>query len=332
MRTLSELEKRKDVSNSSILYTLYTRKLLRRELEERKIGMDISEKEKFIGYIAYLMFSNDVLLIDNKKFNLEIEKFFKESVYSRDELNNINYDCRVSTFFSRDRNDNYRFIHKSFYEYYFAQYCLLQIEEENYFSWNIRWFSREIAYFIQGLLCEKKYRYLIPKIIQISLQTNQEILIWNTLHVLSLLDVENIEKYLTNEVKVEYIKRGESEKNCIIIRQFCRIIAKFIDRKCAEKLIEKIILIARNDEKQNIENDQTYYNYYGGEKAACQAFIKHLTVDEPKYDAKLHLYLLEHLASVQYVDKITDVTSKWNKYEEDIKFTIEKIKKRKKIS
>ena len=92
----------------------YTQKLLRREFESRKIGIELSVKEDFIGYIAYLMFVNEELTIATHKFDKEIMQYFKSSLYSRDELNNYNYDCKVSTFFSRDSQDNYRFMHKSF--------------------------------------------------------------------------------------------------------------------------------------------------------------------------------------------------------------------------
>ena len=66
---------------------LYTQKLLRREFESRKVGIELSEKENFIGYIAYLMFSNKKLTIETKKFDKEIARYFSSSLYSRDELN-----------------------------------------------------------------------------------------------------------------------------------------------------------------------------------------------------------------------------------------------------
>ena len=134
-------------------------------------------------------------------------------------------------------------------------------------------------------------------------------------------------------MKDEYIKKGEKEEKSVIIRQYCRIIAKFIDRKKAEELIDKIICLVRNNKDENEDNDQTYYNYYGGKSAACQAFIRHLSVDNPKYDAKLHLYLLEHLATEDYADKIIQVTSKWNKreiYLTEINQAVNRIRQRNK--
>ena len=79
---------------------------------------------------------------------------------------------------------------------------------------------------------------------------------------------------------------------------------------------DRIIHIVKCNPAENKDNDETYYNYYGGKNAACQAFIKHLSVPHPKYDAKLHLYLLEHLASVEYAKKIMDVTNLWDNRED----------------
>jgi len=316
VQTLPELQRNAGTIDSATLYMLYTQKLLRREFESRKVGIELSEKENFIGYIANLMFSNEQLTIETKKFDKEIEQYFSSSLYSRDELNNCNYDCKVSTFFCRDIHDNYRFIHKSFYEYYYALYCVRQMGEDNFAPWKNRWFPREIAKFTKELISSKRHKHLIPKIIQTSLDTRDGVLIWNTLHVLSLLDEKDVEKYFTKQLKEEYIKRAYEDGRSVIIRQYCRVIAKFIDRQAAEILIDRIIQIVKCNPAENKDNDETYYNYYGGKNAACQAFIKHLSVPHPKYDAKLHLYLLEHLASVEYVKKIIDVTNLWDNRED----------------
>ena len=316
VQTLPELQRKTDIIDSAMLYMLYTQKLLRREFESRKVGIELSEKENFIGYIASLMFSNQQLTIETKKFDKEIKQYFSSSLYTRDELNNCNYDCKVSTFFCRDIHDNYRFMHKSFYEYYYALYCVRQMGEDNFAPWENRWFPREIAQFTKELTSSKKFKHLIPKIIQTSLDTRNGVLIWNTLHILSLLDKKDVEKYFTKQLGEEYIRRANEESRSVIIRQYCRVIAKFIHRQEAEILIDRIIQIVKCNPAENKDNDETYYNYYGGKNAACQAFIKHLSVSRPKYDAKLHLYLLEHLASSEYAKKIIDITNLWDNRED----------------
>lgn len=325
LQTLPELKKKNSSVTSYTIYKEYTKKILRREINDRKTGLELSEKERFISYIAYLMYKNDELVINSTAFNQEIKTYFINSIYSKDELNSINYDCRVANFFSRDKNDNYQFMHKSFYEYYFAKWCVLQLSENNMDSWKIRWFPKEIAYFIKSILCDRKYSHLIILVIRFSLESQDDLILWNTLHILSLIDDNIINTYLLLEHKVLFLERAFDENRCVIIRQYCRIISRFISREKAEELIDRVINIARNNFEENKKNDETYLNYYGGQKAACQAFISHLSVTKPKYDAKLHLYLLEHLANKDYLERIINATNQWenrSEYEEFINMTI----------
>lgn len=129
---------------------------------------------------------------------------------------------------------------------------------------------------------------------------------------MSLLDIEDVRPFLTADTISKLLQKAEKETNCVLIRQYCRIIAKFIDRTIAEQYIDKIIQIVQSDPEQNQENNETYYNYYGGKEAACQAFIKHLQVPKPKYDAKLHIYLLGDIASVNYLPQFESVVSNWS--------------------
>ena len=154
-------------------------------------------------------------------------------------------------------------MHKSFYEYYFALYCVRQMGEDNLKPWKHRWFPREIARFTKELISGKRNKHLIPKMIQISLDTSDGVLIWNVLHVLSLLDEKDVKKYFTEELRKEYINRAYKDSRSVIIRQYCRVIAKFINRKEAELLIDRIIQIVKKDSTENIDNDETYLTIMG---------------------------------------------------------------------
>lgn len=329
LQTLPDLKKQNSPVSSYTIYKFYTKKILRREVNNRKTGLEISEKERFISYIAFLMFKSNELVINTSKFHNEIISYFTNSIYSRDDLNSIKYDCRVATFFSRDKNDNYQFMHKSFFEYYFAMYCIQQLSENRMESWSIRWFPKEIAYFIKSMLCEQSYSHLIIRVIDFSLKSEDDLVLWNTLHILSLIDDNVINAVLLPDHKKSYLERAFQENRCVIIRQYCRIISRFVSREKAEELIDRVINIARTNSSENEKNDETYFNYYGGKKAACQAFISHLNVPNPKYDARLHLYLLEHLANKDYIDRIIEATNQWEnkyKYEKCIQNTVFALK------
>ena len=148
----------------------------------------------------------------------------------------------------RDRNDNYLFSHKSFFEYYFARYCVNSIEKDiNDPCWSKKWFDKEIAAFITDIIKKDNKRHIIFYLFDVANHTTNPIIIWNVLHILSLLDIDDVGPFLTKDVTDKLLEKAETETNCVIIRQYCRIIAKFIDRPLAEQYIDKIIDIVQSD-------------------------------------------------------------------------------------
>lgn len=333
IRTLPELEKIEDEIYPSTLYRVYTKSLLLRELKVRKNSLQLEEKEDFISYIAWLMWKYDSLVINYRKFNEEIDSYFSHLRYSINDMNSVKYDLKVSSFFMLTKQDDYRFIHKSFFEFYLAKGAINELYDQNNLNiWKEKWFPKEIASFITGLISsDKKSDYFVQCLFRNILKTDNSILLWNSIHILSLLDSSLVEERITEELKSEFNIRAYNEKNGVIIRQYCRIIGKFWDRSYAEKLIDRVIDIVKNDDLQNDENNETYFNYYGGAKAACQALINHLDMDQPKYDAKLHLYLLECLADEEFCVRLEKVSKKWvdfDKYKMNYGSAIENMKKR----
>lgn len=329
LKTLPELKEKSEERKvtTTTLYSLYTRKLLLRELQGRDYKMDLSDIEKFIEYIASLMWKNQTLSINTEKFKDEISYFYHHQEHSVVyNLDQYIYSGRVSSFFVRDRNDNYLFSHKSFFEYYLARYCVNSLDNDS--CWSRKWFDKEISAFITDIIRKENKRHTIFYLVELANQTSNPIVIWNVLHILSLLDINDVSLFLTKDVTDKMLKKAGRESNCVIIRQYCRIIAKFIDRPIAEQYIDKIIDIVKRDDSQNQENNETYFNYYGGKDAACQAFIKHLQVTEPKYDAKLHIYLLGNIAGANYLPKFKAAVNNWpsDKYEQKRVFIEEAIK------
>lgn len=309
---LRESSKYQEVTTTT-LYYVYTRKLLLRELKGRDYKMDLGDMEKFIEYIASLMWRNQTLSINTEKFKEEIAYFFHQKEYQAiASLDQYIYSGRVSSFFIRNRNDNYLFSHKSFFEYYLARYCVNSIERNAQDEcWSKKWFDKEIATFIADIIKKENKKHIIFYLFDTANRTTNPIIIWNVLHILSLLDNKDVGAFLTNDIKGQLLEKAAKETNCVIIRQYCRVIAKFIDRSLAEEYIEKIIDIVKKEPMQNHENNETYFNYYGGKDAACQAFIKHLQVAEPKYDANLHIYLLGNVANSGYVSQFKSAVGVW---------------------
>lgn len=316
LKTLPELKKKSQTGKitASTLYRIYTYKLLKRELSERRYKMDISDLEDFIEYIASLMWEHQTLSINTQVFHKEIVSFRSKQSDIHLGLDQYIYSGRVSSFFIRDRNDNYAFSHKSFYEYYFARYCIQSIEDAecDFSGWKRKWFDKEVANFIADIIVAEHKAFTIIQLFSAANQVTHPTIIWNVLHILSLLDYDVVQKYLTDDTKKSLVDKAKRETNCVIIRQYCRIIAKFIDRTLSEQFIDKIIEIVRIDKNQNRENNDTYFNYYNGKDSACSAFIKHLQTPSPKYDAKLHIYLLGDIAGTEYLEPFVAATKTWS--------------------
>lgn len=315
LKTLPELQmkSKNHKITASTLYRIYTYKLLKRELGERRYKMDINDLEKFIEYIASLMWTYQTLSINTHTFQKEIADFYSQQLDVQFELDQYIYSGRISSFFVRDRHDNYAFCHKSFFEYYIARHCIRSIEngESDFSGWDRKWFDKEIASFVTDIIIAEPRKYAIIQLFRAANQATHPTVIWNVLHILSLLNLDSVQEYLTDDTKEKLIKKAGNETNCVIIRQYCRIISKFIDRCLSEQLIEKIIDIVKNDPEQNRENNETYFNYYNGKEAACNAFVKHLQSPSPKYDAKLHLYLLGDIAGPEYLEPLRRATNNW---------------------
>lgn len=311
----------------STLYKLYTYKLLKKEFMDRKYQMDISDLEQFIEYIASLMWSHEMMRINSHDFRDEISSYFMRRSIPASEISQYIYAGQMSSFFIRDKSDNFQFCHKSFFEYYYARYCLSTVGS-SMCGWNVKWFDKEIAAFIVDMIQQNSmYKFVAYELLKAAGHITDQTMIWNVLHILSLLEQETIQEFLTDKVKKDLLDKAEGEKNCVIIRQYCRIIAKFINRQLSEELIDRILKIVREDSEQNQENNQTYINYYGGKDAACNAFIKHLQAPSPKYDARLHIYLLGDMANSKYVEPLVKAVKKWpteeyKKYAIDIDYSV----------
>lgn len=334
--TLPELKKHKnDKITEARLYKIYTYKLLKRELCDKRYRIEVDELEMFIEYIASLMWQHQILSINSHSFRREIEDFYIQKIGIPDAIDQYVYAGQVSSFFVRDKKDCFAFCHKSFFEYYFARYCIrtMRSEESGFPGWGKKWFDREIANFIADIVMFQNEELVVRNLLRTANQATDPIIIWNVLHILSLLDEKLITEWMGEQQKSKLINKAKSETNCVIIRQYCRIIARFIDRTLAEQLIDKIIKIVESDPEQNSENNETYFNYYAGRDAACNAFVNHLRVKKPKYDAKLHIYLLGNIAGEEYIDSFLNSINLWekteyDKYSEAVEHTISCMKKR----
>lgn len=230
------------------------------------------------------------------------------------DLDTLEYDTRNASFLNRDNDGFYKFMHRSFMEYFVARCCVraLKRDARGIEYWDIRWFDKEIAGFISEMLQQKKNTDKIGILASLCLSSSKRTILWNALHILSLIGEMQFQTYVGEQLFDQLIERGENECGAVILRQYCRIIAKFGDREKAEQLIRRIIELVSKDKVQNRDNNNTYLSYYYGQSAACEALLKHLSTEIPKYDRALHIYVLGEIGKKEHVERLLQLVRKWD--------------------
>ncbi len=158
---LLEENKNKDINelniNAASLYKKYTGLWLDRENAKGKTLIRKEDKLHFCIHMAYKLFNDDVLSIHYSEFPKEIKEYFK-NVDTIDEIDYFSHDIRSCSFMSSDGCGNFKFIHKSFMEYFVACYLSEMLEKHIENGLDIedvlsaRGISSEIALFVNDIL------------------------------------------------------------------------------------------------------------------------------------------------------------------------------------
>lgn len=316
--TLPQLIKKKTEINKIVLYQIYTRRWLLREAERKESNISIDQKTTFISYLAISMWEKQTLSMSYDELQDVLRSKYGKDLFSEASFHSADYDTRNSSFLNRDELGYYKFMHKSFMEYFIGLKCVKEIRKDGkqMESWKLRWFDKEVAQFICELLMNENFNDKIASLISSALSSNHSILIWNTLHITSLLDKDIFMKNIEPDILLSFEKKADIETNSVLLRQYCRIIAKFGEREKAEKLLEKLIGIVKYNAFENQHNNDTYINYYYGLNSACEALLNHLSPVKSKYDRLLHLHVLGEIGKQEHANRLTEITQGW----EDIKY------------
>lgn len=145
--------------NAASLYKRYTEIWLDRENSKGKTLIRKEDKLHFCIHIAYKLFNNDLLYLHYSEFPKEIKEYFKD-LSKMDEIDYFSHDIQSCSFMNSDGMGNFKFIHKSFMEYFVACYVadgLRKIVREKVDIGevlSVRGISSEIAMFINDILEE----------------------------------------------------------------------------------------------------------------------------------------------------------------------------------
>lgn len=173
--------------------------------------------------------------------------------------------------------------------------------------WRARWLGREIARFLSQMLRREDVK-LVTKL---TAETQDAVELWNSLHILSLIDAASIDSEAVETVARSLVPRGFEERSAVLVRQYARVAARFVSAKSGESLIRRVLEIVRSEPREDEENNETYVNYYGGREAACSALLAHLSTPRT-YDGLLHIHVLGQFGFEAHAASIDALRAEWS--------------------
>ncbi len=145
--------------NAASLYKRYVDLWLDREDSKGKTLIKKKDKLHFCKYLAFQMFKEDRYSIHFSEFPLEIKKYFSD-LLDIEEIDYFSQDIRSCSFLNSDGNGYFKFIHKSFMEYFVACIVCEELEKCDLIKikeiLNIPDISSEIALFINDIIGERE--------------------------------------------------------------------------------------------------------------------------------------------------------------------------------
>lgn len=159
-------EHKEDITiNAAALYRNYTELWLDRENAKGKALIRKEDKLQFCMHIAYKMFREDVPSIHFSEMPDEIREYFPD-LHQMDEIDYFSHDIQSCSFMNSEGDGNFKFMHKSFMEYFVACFIAGKLRKDAESGrkaacdvLSIRDISTEIALFINDILCGEPELY-----------------------------------------------------------------------------------------------------------------------------------------------------------------------------
>lgn len=150
--------------NASKLYSVYTDNWIKREDSKNKTLIKKSDKELFCKEFAFELYTTNAESLSYRDFPDTIKKYFKDIVRIED-VDYFSHDIQSCSFLTSDRTGDFKFIHKSFMEYFVSDRvisklsdCIKKTKNSNKKINDINnilgntYFSMEICLFINDIL------------------------------------------------------------------------------------------------------------------------------------------------------------------------------------
>jgi len=149
VKTLPKMDTTVEVINPASLYKVYTGFWVQHE--DWRSSMTCEEKEFFTIELAYLMFKENIEQVHFSQLSAPVKQYFRHRIQSHTDLDYFDNDVRTCSFLNRDAVGNYRFIHKSFMEYFVARRIKLRESSNLAETLDDTLLTQEICYFLKHL-------------------------------------------------------------------------------------------------------------------------------------------------------------------------------------
>jgi formylglycine-generating enzyme required for sulfatase activity len=159
--SLPELEF-SQVVNAAKLYEAYTDLWLTRDWDKGRHLITQHDKRLFMQALALEMPRRDELSIHYSKLPEQVQEHFH--LEKATELDYFEHDIRTCSFLNRDPTGNYRFVHKSFQEFFVAQWLAPKLSNRTAPAMRI---NEEIRGFVHGLLADANWPSPPPEGVEI---------------------------------------------------------------------------------------------------------------------------------------------------------------------
>ena len=157
VETIDRFIEKKEV-NLKDIYKEYTDIWIKydyRKHGDMRLKLSPHDKSYVMEELALLMFLNDGQFIHNSFLKGHLEKMYNEKKFEKKlQLDQIDNDIRTCSFLNRDVRGNYKFIHKSFLEFFVAQKAVSEINKRNSDFLKQKLLSFEILNFIKDFEIE----------------------------------------------------------------------------------------------------------------------------------------------------------------------------------
>ncbi len=152
IKTLPVLKDKKKI-NAANLYKAYTQRWIQWDFWRSQ--MKPEGKRNFMWEMAFKMYSKGGdFSLHYTKLDKPKSEYFKQDLGDTDDY--YKYETTTCTFLNRDANGNYTFIHKSFMEYFLAEYywdSIINRQERLYLSSEL---NKETKFFLKLIISEER--------------------------------------------------------------------------------------------------------------------------------------------------------------------------------